>query len=403
MRFAAGARVPRLPHARAPAEALRGGRAGDARRRGRWWRRCARTWSWRTSSRSRRRWRASSRACRWRRSSPTSTRARRRGWPPYSLGARLPRTARRARRLWGALDARGPTRRWSAAAASSTRPARRLGLPPLARVHGGISRELALVGDLPPARVPARASRCRRRTSSARCCGSRRPATSSCRRATSRWCWSRPRPRRTRRHRLLRATLRGPRRRCRCGCSRRGTAAPLGAPVDVPANARLVDWVSLLADDAALRRRRLPRRPRDARASAGLRLRRRRRARGGRHERERRAAGLGRASACGCPRRLCAPRRGGPGGRERALAEPRLRARVGARLRRLVGEPRPGRPRRAGWWRACARRRIPSDRRTSVRVMERGVARSPARGRPVDRGDRPGGRAPSVDGVVLGA
>ena len=36
MALRGGARVPRLPHARAPAEALRGGRAGDRARRARW-------------------------------------------------------------------------------------------------------------------------------------------------------------------------------------------------------------------------------------------------------------------------------------------------------------------------------------------------------------------------------
>ena len=76
-------------------------------------------------------------------------------------------------------------------------------------------------------------------------------------------------------HELLRATLRG-----LAGLPVRVLAAwnrrPLSEPVDVPANARLVDWLSYA-------------RTRHPRARAGQRLRRRRRPRRRRHERERRA------------------------------------------------------------------------------------------------------------------
>jgi UDP:flavonoid glycosyltransferase YjiC (YdhE family) len=74
------------------------------------------------------------------------------GSPPYSFGARPPRTAA-GRRLWSALeplvmkglehgkrdlnDARG-----------------RLGLPPVERVHGGISERLCLVGTFPQLEYP---------------------------------------------------------------------------------------------------------------------------------------------------------------------------------------------------------------------------------------------------------
>jgi UDP:flavonoid glycosyltransferase YjiC (YdhE family) len=69
------------------------------------------------------------------------------GWPPYSLGARLPRTAL-ARRLWGLAG------RLTAAGLEQGRlelneTRRRLGLGSLDRVHGGISRELALVATFP--------------------------------------------------------------------------------------------------------------------------------------------------------------------------------------------------------------------------------------------------------------
>ena len=79
-----------------------------------------------------------------------------------------------------------------------------------------------------------------------------------------------------------------------CACSRPGTAACRRARCRCPTNARLVEWVSYSRTMPALRRRRLPRRPRHARARARLRLRRRRLPGRRRHERERRAPGLGR-------------------------------------------------------------------------------------------------------------
>jgi UDP:flavonoid glycosyltransferase YjiC (YdhE family) len=74
------------------------------------------------------------------------------GLPPWSLGARLPRTAA-GRALWRASDRlvavgleRGRTE------LNETRA--RLGLPPLAHVHGGISRALALVATFPQLEYP---------------------------------------------------------------------------------------------------------------------------------------------------------------------------------------------------------------------------------------------------------
>lgn len=79
------------------------------------------------------------------------------GFPPYSIGARLPRTPV-GRALWGVLErpvARGLER--GRRELNETR--RRLGLAPQARVHGGISDRLALVGTFPqleyPRAVPA--------------------------------------------------------------------------------------------------------------------------------------------------------------------------------------------------------------------------------------------------------
>jgi len=74
------------------------------------------------------------------------------GFPPYSVGARLPRTWAGAR-TWTALD---PLLqhglRLGRAELNETR--RRLGLGPLHHVHGGISRRLALVATLPQLEYP---------------------------------------------------------------------------------------------------------------------------------------------------------------------------------------------------------------------------------------------------------
>ena len=172
------ARVPRLPHPRAAADALPGRRARDARhdepRRG-----ASRpTRSSPTSSRSRPRSPASCTACPSRRSSPTSTRARRRA-ARRTRAARGCRAPRVGRTLWHGADPllrRGlelgraqlnETRR-------RARPARRW-----TRVHGGISEDAVPRRDVPAARVSAARARAAR-TPSGRCCGSRRARTSRC-------------------------------------------------------------------------------------------------------------------------------------------------------------------------------------------------------------------------------
>ena len=74
------------------------------------------------------------------------------GFPPYSTGARLPRTAA-GRALWRALDplvltgARRGREQLNGARA-------RLGLAPLPQVHGGISRRLAIVATFPQLEYP---------------------------------------------------------------------------------------------------------------------------------------------------------------------------------------------------------------------------------------------------------
>ena len=121
---------------------------------------------------------------------------RRRASRPTRMGARLPRTAARARGC-GARSTRSCGAGSSAAARELNETRRRLGLPPLDRVHGGISPRAVRSSRRSRSsstRARWRAVGARRR---ARCCGSRRSATSSCRPATRRWCSSRRRRPRT--------------------------------------------------------------------------------------------------------------------------------------------------------------------------------------------------------------
>ena len=78
------------------------------------------------------------------------------GFPPYSIGARLPRTPVGSA-VWRGLDpiVRLGTER-GRGELNETR--RRLGLPPFDHVHGGISRELALVATFPQLEYPRRSS-----------------------------------------------------------------------------------------------------------------------------------------------------------------------------------------------------------------------------------------------------
>ncbi len=74
------------------------------------------------------------------------------GLPPYALGARPPRTAL-GRALWRGLER--PVQaglRQGRAELNETR--RRLGLPPTERLHGGLSRQLCIVGTLPQLEYP---------------------------------------------------------------------------------------------------------------------------------------------------------------------------------------------------------------------------------------------------------
>jgi len=74
------------------------------------------------------------------------------GFPPYAFGARLPRTAM-GRRAWGALDPlmQAGLRR-GREELNATRA--RLGLPPVTRLHGGLSERLVIVGTFPQLEYP---------------------------------------------------------------------------------------------------------------------------------------------------------------------------------------------------------------------------------------------------------
>ncbi len=163
------------------------------------------------------------------------------GWPPYSMGARPPRTAV-ARRLWRALDPLvGRGLALGRDELNATRA--RLGLAPRDWVHNGISPELALVATFPQLESPRRA---------------RRPGTH----VVGPLLWEppagdvelppgdaplllvAPSTSQDPDHRLLRASLAGLAGlpvRVLATWNRRPPAPPL--PV-VPPNARLVEWVS---------------------------------------------------------------------------------------------------------------------------------------------------------------
>ena len=78
--------------------------------------------------------------------------AQERGFPPYAVGARLPRT-RLGASLWSALahPVEAGLRR-GRDELNDTR--RRLGLPPVERLHGGLSERLCLVGTFPQLEYP---------------------------------------------------------------------------------------------------------------------------------------------------------------------------------------------------------------------------------------------------------
>jgi UDP:flavonoid glycosyltransferase YjiC (YdhE family) len=162
------------------------------------------------------------------------------GWPPYSLGARLPRSAV-GRRLWS-VTGRLTTAGLQQGRRELNETRRRLGLGPLARVHGGISPALTLVATFPQLEYPRAAPP---------------PGTH----VVGPLLWEppfadvelppgdaplvlvAPSTSQDPSHRLLRAALRG-----LGGLPVRVLATwnrrPLADPIHVPGNARLVEWIS---------------------------------------------------------------------------------------------------------------------------------------------------------------
>jgi UDP:flavonoid glycosyltransferase YjiC (YdhE family) len=162
------------------------------------------------------------------------------GLPPYSVGAVMPRTATGAR-LWSlGRPVLSFGERQGAAELNGARE--RLGLPPLSHLHGGISRRLALVATFPQLEYP-------------------RAGWEPWARVTGPLMWEQPFPRtepppgdgplvlvapstsQDPRQRMLRAALAGLADepvRVLATTNRRTPPEPLR----VPANAKLVDWIS---------------------------------------------------------------------------------------------------------------------------------------------------------------
>jgi len=163
------------------------------------------------------------------------------GLPPYSTGARPPRTEL-GRTLWRAID----PLTWAALrrGRDELNGARtRVGLPPLAEVHGGLSRRLTLVATFPQLEAA------REVPSWARVTGPliwERPAEEDARSAPpgeEPLVLVAPSTSQDPSHRLLRATLAGlAKEPVRVLAATNGR--PLAAGIRVPRNARLVDWPS---------------------------------------------------------------------------------------------------------------------------------------------------------------
>ena len=274
---------------------------------------------------------------------PCPSRARARACRSYSVGARRPRTSVGSA-LWrapGPLMDRGL--RVGRDQLNATRGA--LGLPPADRLWGGLSRELCLVATFPQLEYPRRWP----------------PETE----VVGPLLWEppfegdaepppgdeplvlvAPSTSQDPDHRLLRSALRGLADlpvRVLATTNRR----PLREPPAVPGERARRRLALLRADDAALRRRRVPRRPRHRGARAGVGLRRRRDPLGRRHGGERGAHRLGATSASGC-RGGCA-RRGRSGwrwaGRLRSPGCGGVRGRCPPGPRRTMRRCAP-----PGWW-----------------------------------------------------
>ncbi len=160
------------------------------------------------------------------------------GFPIYSLGARIPRTAP-GRRLWRSLEGL-PRRGLEQGRDELNETRRRLGLPGLPHLHGGISTQLALVATFPQLEYP------RRWPSHVRVVGPlmwEPPAAAvELPPGEDPLVLVAPSTSQDPYHRLVEAALRG-----LSGAPVRVLATlngPPARPLPVPGNARLVDWLS---------------------------------------------------------------------------------------------------------------------------------------------------------------
>jgi UDP:flavonoid glycosyltransferase YjiC (YdhE family) len=161
------------------------------------------------------------------------------GFPPYAVGARLPRTAA-GRALWRALDRRVQAGlRLGRAELNGARA--QLGLPPVKRFHGGLSQQLCIIGTFPQLEYP------RRWPEHVKVVGPVmwEPASEPVEPppGTDPLVLIAPSTAQDPEHRLLRAALAGLARepvRVLATWNRR----PLPGPVAVSGNARLVEWLS---------------------------------------------------------------------------------------------------------------------------------------------------------------
>ena len=199
------------------------------------------TWWSPTSSPWRAGWRPRWRSGRGPRWCPTCCRPSERGLPPYSVGARLPRTRRRAAALGSGAAAARARRGAGARGAERRAGAGGAGARSATRTAG--SRGSWRWWRPSPSSSTRAASRRRGCGSPGRCCGSGRSRRSSRRRATTPLVLVAPSTSQDPRQEMLRAALEGLAGepvRVLATTNRR----PPERPLDVPANARVVDWLS---------------------------------------------------------------------------------------------------------------------------------------------------------------